>query len=253
MWLRTLILLTLAISAFGMSAKNKYGIHLEKKVEICKNMKADIVLIIDGSNSIGETKFDQQIEFLKSFVGYFAIGKNDVRFGAVTFGNKVIMGNTFGLSQYTNKNRLEERVSQINFRQDDGSSTQTNLAIKYARETLFKDTRHYAKKIAIVITDGESTDSLKTKEEASEMRKDGIVILAIGVGKNASKEELLTITGKENYVFEIDEYSKLKTIKKELTKLACKGMYILIILYSYHLKILYYVFIILYSYILMFL
>ncbi|XP_014784250.2 collagen alpha-4(VI) chain [Octopus bimaculoides] len=185
-------------------------------------MRAEIVFIIDGSASIYPKDFKKQIEFLESFVDHFTIGKNDVRVGAVTFGDKIIMDNTFGLTQYTSKDRLKSGLSQIDFRYKDGSSTQTYLAIKYARETLFRDVRPEVKKIAIVITDGRSTIPEKTDEEARKMRKDGIVILAIGVGKYASNEELRVITNRKDYVFMIDKYSLLKEIQHKLSEITCE-------------------------------
>ncbi|CAI9740920.1 Hypothetical predicted protein [Octopus vulgaris] len=221
MWIRTLILVTLAILAFGQAVKNGNGERIEDTVLMCKNTRADIVFIIDGSRSNVPQIFYKQIEFLKSFVGYFIIGNDCVRFGAVTFGDKIITDNTFGLTQYTSKDQLKGRLSKIDYRPEDGGSTQTHLAIEYAREILFKDARPYAKKIAIVITDGRSTEPKKTVREALIMRKNGILILAVGVGQEASKKELLTITGREVYVFKVKGfYSLLKTVQDELS---CNG------------------------------
>ncbi|XP_029654155.1 collagen alpha-4(VI) chain-like, partial [Octopus sinensis] len=189
----------------------------------CKNARAEIVFIIDGSRSIHPTAFKEQITFLKSFVDHFEIGKNGMRFGAVTFGDKIIKDNTFGLTQYASKDQLKNGISNIDFKPDDGDSTETYLAIKYAHGIIFKDARPDIKKIAIVITDGQSTAPNKTAEQAMKMRKEGILIFAIGVGKDASKKELLTITGRNDYVFMVDKYSLLKTVRTELRKLTCNS------------------------------
>ncbi|XP_029656529.1 collagen alpha-4(VI) chain-like [Octopus sinensis] len=199
MWIRTLILLTLAISAFGQAMLNGNGERIVDTVreisqpiqDACSNSKADIVFIIDGSRSIFPPDFKEQIEFLKSFVDHFIIGNNGMRFGVVTFGDKVIMDNTFGLTQYTSKEQLINRLSNIKFRHEHGTSTQTDLAIEYARETLFTEARLDTKKIAIVITDGLSTKPKKTAEEAMKMRNGEIVILAIGVGKKFQRKNCI--------------------------------------------------------------
>ncbi|CAI9740921.1 Hypothetical predicted protein [Octopus vulgaris] len=230
MWLRTLILLTLAISAFGQAMLNRNGERIVDTVreisqpiqDACSNSKADIVLIIDGSRSIHPSDFIEQIKFLKRFVDHFIIGNNGMRFGVVTFGDKVIMDNTFGLTQYTSNVELKDRLSSIDYRPRDGTSTQTGLAIKYARETLFTEARLDTKKIAFVITDGNSRNATETAEEAMKMRNEEIVILAIGVGKDVSEEELHTITGRNDYVFMIDEYSLLKELESKLSEISCK-------------------------------
>ncbi|CAI9740919.1 Hypothetical predicted protein [Octopus vulgaris] len=231
MWLRTLILLTLAISAFGQAMLNRNGERIVDTVrgeiydewDDCKNARAEIVFIIDGSRSIPQIDFNKQITFLKSFVDHFEIGKNGMRFGAVTFGDKIIKDNTFGLTQYASKDQLKNGISNIDFKPDDGDSTETYLAIKYAHGIIFKDARPDIKKIAIVITDGQSTAPNKTAEQAMKMRKEGILIFAIGVGKDVSEEELHTITGRNDYVFMVDKYSLLKTVRTELRKLTCNS------------------------------
>lgn len=179
------------------------------------------MFLIDSSRSNYVEDFSKLMEFLKSFVSYFTIGNDCVRFGAVTFGDKIIQENTFPLTRYTSKDQLIKGLSKIDFMPEYGGSTQTHLAIKYAREVLFRDARPYGKKIAILITDGKSTEPWKTEEETKKMRGEGITIYSVAVGRYASKKELRLITGRDVYVFNKDEYFLLKTVQDELSKKTC--------------------------------
>lgn len=71
--------------------------------------KADILVVFDASQSIGETHYAKQFDFCKKFIKNFALGPNDVRFGAVLFSRTVEL--LFTLDSYNNYSSIDKVCS----------------------------------------------------------------------------------------------------------------------------------------------
>ena len=86
-------------------------------------------------------------------------------------------------------------------------------------------TRKNVVKIGIVITDGKSNDPEETAAKAEEARKAGITLFSIGVGQGVDETELAAIANKprEEYLFTVNDYNALNTIKELLSIKACQG------------------------------
>ena len=68
--------------------------------------------------------------------------------------------------------------------------TNTSYGLKFVRENSFQPqhgARTNASKILIVITDGQSADSVSTKHEAQLLHNQGIKVYAVGVGSDVSQ------------------------------------------------------------------
>jgi hypothetical protein len=83
--------------------------------------------------------------------------------------------------------------------------------------------RFLSRNIAVVITDGRSQETNKTKEMAAAAHRAGIKVFAIGVGNRVSLEELQNLASDPNWehVFEVDNYKALDSIKDTLTSRTC--------------------------------
>ncbi len=77
--------------------------------------------------------------------------------------------------------------------------------------------------IAVVVTDGDSEDSVATAHQADLAREDGIHVFAVGVGHNIKPSELVSIASTPDDVFQVDNYNLLERIKDMLAERACEG------------------------------
>ena len=190
----------------------------------CKGNVADVVFILDSSASIYPPDFDKQIAFVESIVDRFTIGPQQVRVGVETFGETHWL--KFQLDRHSDAASLKRAVKAVRFRA--GKWTNTGDALKYARETMFTEEhgdRPWVPNIAVVITDGKSTEDKVTKAEAEAARNAGIQIFAIGVGKRYDRQELLDIASdpSDKFVFTVDNYKALDSIIETFTLRTCSG------------------------------
>lgn len=106
--------------------------------------------------------------------------------------------------------------------------TQTGEAIKFINQTYFTEeagsrANQRVPQIAVVITDGDSTDDVI--EPAKSLREKGVMVFAIGVGQ-ANIKELQSMANKpsEHFVFHLDNYQALLAKKDELLQTVCVSM-----------------------------
>lgn len=104
-----------------------------------------------------------------------------------------------------------------------GAGTNTSAALKFVRENSFlpkNGGRANATHIAIVITDGQSSNPSETAKEAAALHHVADKVFSIGVGTEIDQHELQTI-GSNNHVFTVNNFDILHTIEKTLIDAAC--------------------------------
>ncbi|KAI5614814.1 integrin alpha-11 [Silurus asotus] len=177
----------------------------------------DIVIVLDGSNSIYPW-FEVQ-DFLINVLKKFSIGPGQIQVGVVQYGERVV--HEFHLNDFQT---VEEVVSAAqNIIQRGGEETRTALGISTARSQAFKrGGRPDARKVMIVITDGESHDSPDLTKAVEESEKDNITLYGIavlgyynrrGINPEAFLKEIKFIaTDPEEHFFSVTDESALKDI-----------------------------------------
>uniref|UniRef100_A0A8C9YS50 Integrin, alpha 11a n=1 Tax=Sander lucioperca TaxID=283035 RepID=A0A8C9YS50_SANLU len=167
----------------------------------------DIVIVLDGSNSI--YPWYEVYNILVIFL-----------VGVVQYGEKVV--HEFKLSDYKSVEEVVKRARSIN--QRGGEETNTALGINVARSQAFKQGgRRGAKKVMIVITDGESHDSVDLQQAIEDSEKDGITRYAIavlgyynrrGINPEAFLNEIKYIASDpdDKHFFNVTDESALKDI-----------------------------------------
>jgi uncharacterized protein with von Willebrand factor type A (vWA) domain len=188
----------------------------------CFEKAADIVFLLDSSNSIWENDFRLQLDFVQNIVDAFEIGNNNIQVGVLTFSDKLRLD--FHVGQHDNHKELKEAVRDIPYL---GGGTDTGNAIKFARKYMFTDSvgaRPWAAHIIIVITDGLSQNTVATSWEASMARSQEIKLFAIGVGQGVDTGELNGIGSDPDnrYVFRVNDYTALDSIRNNLAVRACE-------------------------------
>ncbi|XP_052231181.1 collagen alpha-4(VI) chain-like [Dreissena polymorpha] len=191
---------------------------------------ADIVFILDASESVKPDNFNKTLQFVNEMIDAFFIGPTNMQIAVLTFSTNV--NNIFHLNNNTNKIAMKDAVNNSTYT---NGYTYTNEAIKFAREFSFKPangSRPNAAKIAIIVTDekfyvlstGNSTNQADTISEAEKLQNTNVIVFAIGVGNKIHQTELEAIASKpyNTFMFRVDDYSNLTTIIRTLATKICK-------------------------------
>ncbi|XP_053175416.1 integrin alpha-11 [Scomber japonicus] len=178
----------------------------------------DIVIVLDGSNSI--YPWYEVQDFLINILQKFYIGPGQTQVGVVQYGSTVV--HEFGLSDYQTVEEVVDAARKID--QRGGEETRTALGINVARSEAFKrGSRPGAQKVMIVITDGESHDSPDLLQAVPDSEKDNITMYAIavlgyynrrGINPEAFLKEIKYIASDpdEKHFFNVTDESALKDI-----------------------------------------
>ncbi|XP_026693188.2 sushi, von Willebrand factor type A, EGF and pentraxin domain-containing protein 1-like isoform X4 [Ciona intestinalis] len=192
-------------------------------VQDCKKaQKTDLVVLTDGSWSVGPQNFKKIQAFLVSLVDAFSIGFNNVLMGYAQYSDDA--RTEFNLNEHVTKDDLIRAINQVQYK---GGNTATGGALDYIRTNLFtseRGTRRGVLKTAIVITDGESILDDVT-EPARMLKEIGVEVFSIGVAA-ALRSELEDIASSPagDHVFSVDNFDDIKNIKNILLKETCKAV-----------------------------
>ncbi|KAM4826294.1 integrin alpha-11 [Thomomys bottae] len=136
----------------------------------------DIVIVLDGSNSI--YPWVEVQHFLINILKKFYIGPGQIQVGVVQYGEDAV--HEFHLNDYRSVKDVVEAASHIE--QRGGTETRTAFGIEFARSEAFrKGGRKGAKKVMIVITDGESHDSPDLERVIRQSEQDNVTRYAVAV------------------------------------------------------------------------
>uniref|UniRef100_A0A674PJM5 Collagen type XIV alpha 1 chain n=1 Tax=Takifugu rubripes TaxID=31033 RepID=A0A674PJM5_TAKRU len=189
--------------------------------EVCKEAKADLVFLVDGSWSIGDENFMKITRFLHSTVGSLdLIGSDGTQVAIAQFSDDA--RTEFQLSSHSNKEALLEAIQKISYK---GGNTKTGRAIKHVKESIFSSeagARRGVPKVLVVLTDGRSQDDVN--KVSKEMQMDGYIIFAIGFA-DADYGELVNIASKpsDRHVFFVDDLDAVKKIEEQLITFVCEA------------------------------
>ncbi|KPP76107.1 hypothetical protein Z043_104573, partial [Scleropages formosus] len=181
--------------------------------EVCKQVVADILFLIDSSGSIGSEEYLQMKEFMLSMVDKSDIGPNKVHVGVLQFSSS--QEEVFPLDKFYDKKQMREAINNMIQLRD---GTLTGEALRYAKK-YFVGQRPGVNKFLIVITDGEAQDLVA--EPAKELREQGISIHSIGV-RDASNDQLFEISGDWVRVHPIRNFDALKSIETTIRSRICR-------------------------------
>lgn len=179
--------------------------------------------MLDSSFSMHKNQFEQQLKFVANVVDHFEIGKDHTEVGILTFNHDIRV--EFNLDAFLDKTKLKEAIMTIPYW---GGGTDIGEALRYGRLEMFSKQnggRNNAKKLIVVITDGQSNNQTKTESEARLARLSGIHIISVGVGNAPNDKELGRIASepKEKSVFKVDNFDSLDTIVDSLSEQTCNG------------------------------
>ncbi|XP_044535330.1 collagen alpha-4(VI) chain-like [Gracilinanus agilis] len=202
--------------------------------EVCKDMKADILFLVDGSERINPRDFDKMKEFMVQMVNKSDLGSEKVQIGLLQFSSSP--QEEFRLNTYYSKVDILRAITgmvQIQAGAQIGSAL--SFSLPYFDGS--RGGRLNVPQYLVIIIGGEMEDAVKMPAKA--LRDKGINIFAIGVHK-ANNSQLLEITGAQDKVYYEDNFDSLLFLEKEIffkfcnMEEACKKTEVADILFLVH-------------------
>ncbi|XP_052212502.1 collagen alpha-1(XIV) chain-like [Dreissena polymorpha] len=157
----------------------------------CGFALADVIFVIDQSESISEDNFKKIKNFMKKLSGQMD-HRGTTRIGSVSYNHFTFIN--FHLDAFTQANEILKAIDDIPYRR---GSTNTAAGIKVAHDEMFipsKGDRADAPDIMIVMTDGQSDDPVNTANQAKIAHNDNIRTVVIGIGEAVNITELQLIS-----------------------------------------------------------
>jgi len=178
------------------------------------NLVQDVVFVIDTSGSIGSTRFQLIREFTANITTGFIRNSPGSAVGVILFARTAYI--QFALQTYTSLNSLLSAINQLPY---SGGGTNTHEALTLLRND--------SSRVAIIITDGQSSRSSATLSAAAALHASNIFeIYAVGVG-GANLDELEGIASNPNFVFYTSSFNRtgLQQLQNRIIPELCEGIY----------------------------
>uniref|UniRef100_A0A8C0Y9K5 Si:ch211-62a1.3 n=1 Tax=Cyprinus carpio carpio TaxID=630221 RepID=A0A8C0Y9K5_CYPCA len=183
--------------------------------EDCEGLFADVVFLLDGSESVSAKDFEDMKDIMELVIDKFAIGPDKERVVVVQYGTD--LNEEVSLNKIDDKTVLLQKIRNI--KQMNGK-TYTGKALTEVLQSfdISKGGRSNALKFLIVLTDGESRDDVA--EPAKVLRDNSININAIGM-RHANRSQILAIAGSHDGVFFEDAVASLKELSNDVLLKIC--------------------------------
>ncbi|XP_030576759.1 collagen alpha-1(XII) chain isoform X4 [Archocentrus centrarchus] len=193
----------------------------EQEAECKTTAKADLVLLVDGSWSIGRLNFKTIRSFIARMVSVFDISPDKVQIGLAQYSGDP--KTEWHLNAHPTKASLLDAIANLPYK---GGNTMTGMALNYIFQNNFRANvgmRPNSRKIGVLITDGKSQDEVIVNSQ--NLRDNGIELYAIGV-KNADENELRSIASDPDdiHMYNVNDFKFLLDIVDELTVNLCNSV-----------------------------
>lgn len=181
----------------------------------CKEMKADIMFLVDSSGSIGPENFGKMKTFMKNVLAKIQIGPDQTHIGVVQFSGHAT--EEFPLNRYFTQKEISDAIDRMS---PISQNTLTGSALTFVDEyfTAPKGARPQVKQFLLLITDGEAQDDVR--DPAKALRDKGVIIIAVGV-YGSNRTQLEEISGDGSLVFHVEKFDHLKAIESKLIFHVC--------------------------------
>uniref|UniRef100_K7FGW4 Collagen alpha-1(XII) chain n=1 Tax=Pelodiscus sinensis TaxID=13735 RepID=K7FGW4_PELSI len=194
---------------------------LSRGLECITRAEADIVLLVDGSWSIGRPNFKTVRNFIARIVEVFDIGPDKVQIALAQYSGDP--RTEWHLNTHRSKQSLLDAVANLPYK---GGNTLTGMALSHILKDNFKPAvglRAKSRKIGVLITDGKSQDDIVVPSKR--LRDEDVELYAIGI-KNADENELKQIATDpdDTHVYNVADFSFLVNIVGDLTVNLCNSV-----------------------------
>lgn len=188
---------------------------------------ADIGFVIDSSDSATSQEYQHQKELVQRLSSYYDISKQDTRVGVVVYSDKAFT--TVGMNSYRDSSVLRRAVGALP-RLSGGN--RKDKALVTARR-MFKARRPSSlsgsaqgSQVLVFFTEGAQTgvaaDRLPLEHAVHPLRKHGVRVIAVGVGRQVVYQELRSIAQDPNDIYLTTSLDDVDKVSRELLKIICK-------------------------------
>ncbi|KAL4229816.1 hypothetical protein ACF0H5_010208 [Mactra antiquata] len=185
---------------------------------ICTEASTDVCFVLDSSGSEGADNFFKQLMFISMLVNDFSFdGLYKTRVCVITFSTASYT--EIYLNQFTDKHALISNITTIPYR---NGETMTHLGLRRAKMEFENSTA--LNKIAIVLTDGHSTEPDYTYYQAHALQRAGVDMYAVGIGDRVDGRELNVIASAKDHVFRVDSFDKLNDLHDVFASHLCNSV-----------------------------
>ncbi|XP_030225221.1 collagen alpha-6(VI) chain isoform X3 [Gadus morhua] len=198
--------------------KNISHILCSDTIPVCKKEKADLVLLVDTSESITDADYSTMKTFMTNLVGSFKISQDLVRVGVAQFSSQP--KKEFYLNQFNTEEEVTKNILDM-VQQKEGTMIGRALDFikSYFKTSAGSRIKSSVSQNLVLLTDGESNDNVVQAAEV--LREMGIEIFVIGIGA-VNKLELKKITANSDRIFTVQDFGSLAKIKQKVVETICE-------------------------------
>ncbi|XP_067679055.1 uncharacterized protein [Haliotis asinina] len=183
----------------------------------------DVTFLVDSSGSIGSTDFTIMLNFLQRVVEGLGVSRTGTHVAIVRFSSSPTL--IFRLNQYYDAGEIVRNIHKIYY---SGGGTNTANGINEMMSNVFRESygmRPHSSKVAILLTDGQSSSTPMTIAAAQQAKDAGVVFFTIGVG-SVNPDELKSVATNPNctHYFLLNDFSEIDTILFEIQRSACRAV-----------------------------
>uniref|UniRef100_A0A672J5L7 Collagen alpha-1(XXVIII) chain n=1 Tax=Salarias fasciatus TaxID=181472 RepID=A0A672J5L7_SALFA len=193
----------------------------------CKESPMELVFVIDSSESVGPENFEIIKDFVTRLVDGTTVGRNTTRIGLVLYSLDVQL--EFNLARYVNKQDVKQAVRKMLYM---GEGTYTGTAIRKATQEAFFSARPGVRKVAIVITDGQTDkrEPVKLDIAVREAHAANIEMYALGIVNSSDPTQaeflqelnLIASDPDSEHMYLIDDFNTLPALESQLVNQFCE-------------------------------
>lgn len=137
----------------------------------------DVIFIVDASATFGQANFDRIKQYLVNVVLGLAVETSRINVGLISYSD--VIKTPVPLGYLKSRQEIIWAVQDLTF---EGRRTDTAAALDYVRVAGFPANRGTVPRIAVLITNGDSTDSARTIKEAQSLKMSGVLLITVTVG-----------------------------------------------------------------------
>ncbi|XP_077453777.1 collagen alpha-6(VI) chain isoform X2 [Stigmatopora argus] len=200
--------------------KNITGALCAATKPVCRKRIADLVFLLDQSESIKGTDYAIMKNFTTQLVSSFNVSQDLFRVGVAQFDDS--FQDEFHLNRYLGEEDVNKHI--MDMKQRKGSTYIGNALAKiqdYFQEGNGSRRAADVPQNLVLITDGESTDEVQTP--ADNLRALGVEIFVIGIG-NYRETQLLQMAGKHDRYHTVDSFVALTEIRQKVVDTICNSV-----------------------------
>lgn len=188
---------------------------------------ADIGFVIDSSNSTTEQQYQHQKELVQRLSSYYDVSKQDNRVGVVVYSDKAFT--TIGLNSYKDSSIIRRAVGALPRL---GGGNRKDKALVAARR-MFKARRPsslsgsaQASQVLVFFAEGPqsgvASDRLSLEHAVHPLRKHGVRVIVLGIGRQVVYQELRSIAQDPQDIYLTSSLNDVDKVTRDLLKIICK-------------------------------